>query len=441
MDRHELRAGCATAAITPPPGIHMGGYWGRRSGALDVHDALEGKALVFSQGKRKIGLVVLDLIALEAATVERIRRRVLAEMDIAPDSLMICCSHTHAGPLTIPFRGMGQVDLPYLQWVEDLVVQLVVRAGGSMTEVRLAYQKVAVQVGFNRRWVYRPNGEREGRSDGPVAPYAHVVRIEGTQGHVATLFSHACHPVVLGSANHRISGDFAGAATRYIESRTQKPALFVNGACGDINPRVTNGNFENVEEIGAELGEAVMAGLDSAELLDSGVIKASSEMLRLPFLQPPSRLSLEFEKLRSQLKLWRGKVAKGSGDIWRLRVPLAYLDWTRAMLAARACGDDFQEFEIQGLRIGSLILLGMEGEIFVRYQLRLEQPAAPRVAILCGFANGCIGYVPTADEYVHGGYEVDMAFKVYPSIRMIAPESEELICSRAEAVMEKLNGH
>ena len=160
MDRHELRAGCATAAITPPPGIHMGGYWGRRSGALDVHDALEGKALVFSQGKRKIGLVVLDLIALEAATVERIRRRVLAEMDIAPDSLMICCSHTHAGPLTIPFRGMGQVDLPYLQWVEDLVVQLVVRAGGSMTEVRLAYQKVAVQVGFNRRWVYRPNGER-----------------------------------------------------------------------------------------------------------------------------------------------------------------------------------------------------------------------------------------------------------------------------------------
>ena len=61
MDHHKLQAGCATAEITPPPGIHMGGYWGRRSGALDVHDALEAKVLFFSQGEQKVGLVVLDL--------------------------------------------------------------------------------------------------------------------------------------------------------------------------------------------------------------------------------------------------------------------------------------------------------------------------------------------------------------------------------------------
>ena len=262
-----------------------------------------------------------------------------------------------------------------------------------------------------------------------MAPYAHVVLIEGSEGHVATLFSHACHPVVLGSANHRISGDFAGAAARYIENRTQKPALFINGACGDITPRMPNGNFDDVEEIGAELGEAVMEGLGSAELLDSVGLYCCCEMIRLPFLGPPSRLSLQFDKLRAQVKLWMRKVAEGGGDIWKLRVPLAYLNWTRAMLAARACGDRFQEFEIQGLRIGSLILLGMEGEIFVRYQLHLEKLASPQVTILCGFANGCIGYVPTADEYVHGGYEVEIAFKVYPSIQMIGPASESLICS------------
>ena len=439
MAYHELQAGCATADITPPPGIHMGGYWGRTSGALDVHDALEAKVLVFSQGEQKAGLVALDLIALEAAVVGRIRRRVQQEMGIAAESLMICCSHTHAGPLTIPFRGMGLVDLPYLQWLEDLVVQLVDQASGSMVEVHLAYQKVPVQVGFNRRRVYRQIGAEKQSSGGSVAPYAHVVLIESSKGHVATLFSHACHPVVLGSANHCISGDFAGAAARYIEKRTQKPALFINGACGDINPRMTNGNFDNVEEIGAELGEAVMEGLGSAKLLDSGGLNSCCEMLRLPFLEPPSRLSLQFDKLRSQAKLWMRKFAEGGGDIWKLRVPLAYLDWTREMLAARVCGDRFQEFEIQGLRIGSLILLGMEGEIFVRYQLHLEKLASPQVTILCGFANGCIGYVPTADEYVHGGYEVEIAFKVYPSIQMIGPASESLICSKAERVLEKLN--
>ena len=47
--------------------------------------------------------------------------------------------------------------------------------------------------------------------------------------------------------------------------------------------------------------------------------------------------------------------------------------------------------------------------------------------MLCGFANGCIGYVPTADEYPLGGYEIDEAYKVYPSVQMIAPESDALI--------------
>ena len=68
----------------------------------------------------------------------------------------------------------------------------------------------------------------------------------------------------------------------------------------------------------------------------------------------------------------------------------------------------------------------LEGEIFVRYQLDVEA-AHTEPVILCGFANGCIGYVPTADEYERGGYEVDIAYKVYPSTLMIAPESDRLI--------------
>ena len=73
-------------------------------------------------------------------------------------------------------------------------------------------------------------------------------------------------------------------------------------------------------------------------------------------------------------------------------------------------------------------VIGMEGEIFARYQLDIEAEFAP--ALLCGFANGCIGYVPTADEYPKGGYEVNEAYKVYPSVQMIAPASEALIRHR-----------
>ena len=106
--------------------------------------------------------------------------------------------------------------------------------------------------------------------------------------------------------------------------------------------------------------------------------------------------------------------------------------WVRAG-AARA---RVQPFEIQALALGELVLLGMEGELFARYQLDLEAAHGP--AVLCGFANGCIGYVPTADEYARGGYEIDLAYKVYPSVQMIAPASESLIRQRAAALIAKV---
>ena len=95
-----------------------------------------------------------------------------------------------------------------------------------------------------------------------------------------------------------------------------------------------------------------------------------------------------------------------------------------------------QSFEMQALALGELVLLGLEGEIFVCYQLDLEAAHGP--AVLCGLANGCIGYVPTADEYVRGGYEIDLAYKVYPSVQMIAPASETLIRQQAAALIAKV---
>ena len=87
--------------------------------------------------------------------------------------------------------------------------------------------------------------------------------------------------------------------------------------------------------------------------------------------------------------------------------------------------------------------------MFVRYQLDLEAASPQQPTVLCGYANGCIGYVPTADEYGRGGYEVGTsydfnvkaateAYKVYPSVQMIAPESEEIIRREALSVLKGL---
>ena len=80
--------------------------------------------------------------------------------------------------------------------------------------------------------------------------------------------------------------------------------------------------------------------------------------------------------------------------------------------------------------------MGFEGELFARYQRDMEA-VYPEV-VVCGFANGCIGYVPTADEYERGGYEIDEAYKVYPGTRGIGPKSEDIIRAAAEDILSYL---
>ena len=443
MENGETRlvAGVASGEITPSPGIHMGGYWGRRSGAVDVHDPLMAKVLTFAVGEKRAALVSLDLVGLDAATVGEIRGRIEAETGILGAAVMVCCSHTHAGPLTVPFRGMGVVDLDYMSWMQDTVVELAGQAASGAQPVRVAHTRVPAQVGINRRQVRQKDTVIGRNPQGPVADYAHVVRFDGERELVATLFSHACHGVVLGSANHRISADFAGAAARYIEAETGAAALYVNGACGDINPRKTGGDFADVEELGGELGKAVVAGLAAAGPIAVETVRWASEKVALPLRELPPRLRAEAEKLVLQLKAEIKGVSGSGGDVWAQRVPRARLAWAEELLErVKAGGNEErrQPFEVQTIGVGGLALVGMEGEIFVRYQLDLEAESPFAATILCGYANGCVGYVPTADEYERGGYEVEEAYKVYPSVQMIAAESEEMVRNAAQTILAKL---
>ena len=416
-----LHFGAAAADITPPVGIAMGGYWGRRSGATHIRDRLRAKALVCGRGTARVALVAVDLVGLDAEVVRAIRERVWSATGIEGAAIMVCASHTHSGPLTFPFRGINRIDRRYLEQVADAVVEVVVAAAGDSRPGRLYYARPEVQLGRNRR----PQSVR-----GEVVPYAHVLRFAAERGAEATIFSCACHPVVLGRDNHQISGDFPGEAARCIEAATDGRALFVNGACGDINPRIANGSLADVERLGQELGRAVLEGRAAAAPLDVSALGWARERLDLPLRPLPPRWRAEAEKLKWGL---RARLARGS------EVAKAQLEWAAARCkwgrAGAGCAR-VQPFEMQALAFGELVLLGVEGELFARYQLDLEAAHGP--AVLCGFANGCIGYVPTADEYARGGYEIDQAYKFYPTVQMIAPASESLIRQRAAALIAKV---
>ncbi len=440
MSHDALYVGTAMVDITPPPGIPMGGYWGRRSGAEGVHDPLGSRALTFRRGSAVAALIAVDLVGLDARWVGQLRTRIdAASHRLAGENVMVCCSHTHAGPLTLPYWGMGEIDTEYMANLQDKLVEVVLQAESSEQPVSLAYARVSAQLGVNRRQQTRKGTVIGTNPDGPVADYAHVVRFGTSDKVLAVLFSHACHGVVMGSENHWISAEWPGAATRYIERSTGSTAVFVNGACGDINPRLTHAGFAQVEELGSELGAAVVQGVSDATPLEAATVCCAHAVIELPLCPPPSRLRAEAAARMARWRLAVGRRWHQDMDRPALRVLEARASWAEDRLAWQRAGADrnrWMPFEIQALRVGDVILLGMEGEIFVRYQLELEQ--AQRPVMVCGYANGCTGYIPAAEAYRSGGYEVDQAYKVYPSVQRIAPGSERLILQTARQLLAEV---
>ena len=425
----------------------MGGYWGRQSGASEVADPLGVRALALEADGTNVLVLSLDLVALAAPVVAAIRGRIAVETAVEAGAVMVCCTHTHSGPLTFPFRGMGEIDEEYLATVVDTCVATASEAVARLAPAEFGYARVGVQIGFNRRETQNGTVVIGHNPDGTVYPHAHVLHIDG-DGRTCVLFNHPCHPTVLGPTSTAVSADFVGAAITHVEERTGGAAIFLNGACGDINPR-KKGDTGSVLALGRELGAAVVDGMAAVAPLERDGLQLASAVLHLPLIEPPARSRLALEKLT--LKLRMGLIKLASRDIWAQLPMKAQLQWAEELLEVikRDSDPQHQRFELQALRIGAFALLGMEGEMFVRYQRDLEAETSRPIAV-CGYANGCIGYVPTADEYERGGYEVGScsynfrvnagveAYRVYPSVQMIAPESETLIMEASRNLLHRL---
>ncbi len=104
------------------------------------------------------------------------------------------------------------------------------------------------------------NAERE-----PTAPvdreYA-VIRLDRADGTpLAVLFNYACHPVVMGGDNYQYSADYVGTASAVVEKDLKTTCLFLQGACGNINPYMdktpqNQGGIEEMRQDGARAGRA-----------------------------------------------------------------------------------------------------------------------------------------------------------------------------------------
>ncbi|MFH1968687.1 MAG: hypothetical protein ABIJ53_00035, partial [Verrucomicrobiota bacterium] len=260
-----------------------------------------------------------------------------------------------------------------------------------------------------------------------------VLDFESKEGKKALLVNFACHPVIM-QVQPMISADYPGALTRMVEESLPPGSLclFLQGACGDINPlNDDTRNFDDVEKTGSALAKEVrllslrsppIGGmLASAEPLakpgvdlsavaswrrpEAGVgtdqrkMTLATESLIKPELRAVARTeafkSCPLPDLDNTTRIEREaaelerQVAGGS----RAKSVTNRLALLHETLARVRQGDEDRPAFLQLIRIESTVLFAMPFEPCCLLGRQLKQMVAPLIGVPVGYANGYLGYV------------------------------------------------
>ncbi len=418
----QLKAGAARVNITPYAGINLTGFGNRRRGSDGIHDDLYARALVMDDGATEVGIVSCDLLNLDENSVISIRERAQELTGMDGENILVSTTHTHSGPLTSPLRGFGKLDREWVSVLEKKIAGAIFMAHSRLQEARIGAGKGHAEISVNRR-ERRDDRIVLGVNPGGAIDYeVGVVRVDDAeQRPLCVAVNYACHPVVLGGDNYLISADYPGYAMGLLEQARGGNAMFLNGTSGNINP-IGRGTFEEAKRSGTILGAEALKACEAVSTSDEVELGMAREMVELNSGELPSED--ELEKLIERRK---GEI-KASGRVFDMDREII-LTWAYDALRMVRSGrkSAVVPVEVQALRLGEIILVGIPGEVFVEIGLGIKEGSPFEHTYVTAHTNGCIGYMPTKQAFEEGGYETHSAYRLYGIYPMDQDVAEKMI--------------
>jgi hypothetical protein len=445
-----LLAGTGRRCVNPPPDIAHGG-WGAQK-----HEQAEGldmdlwaTALALSDGATTAVLLDIDLQILTNERADQIRAAVSRATGLPLPNVRACATHTHSGP--VPYkswieRGFELVG-PWFDRLARWCGEAAAEALADLQPVEVRAGRGACRINANRRCV-APTGERflGVNPDGPCDHEVIVVRFDPPatslrragptppRGVPITLVNYACHGTVMGPANRLITPDYAGAMKRVVEESVGGRCVFLLGSAGNVGPvQGFQADTRVYRQLGAVLGhEVARVALGLRAIPTRAHLRAI-----VPSGAPLGQYDVEFATLPARplrvlareipVPLRDGlpekKAAAENLEFWKSKLKVARAQNDEAAVAEAICmarradiqlrmADDFGGKSSAGVRthfitFGDVALVGCNVEPFCEIGLAIKRASPFPVTFVCGYTNGRMAYLPTADEWTKGGYEVE----------------------------------
>jgi hypothetical protein len=413
-------------------------------------------ALYVTDGELEIAIVDLDMGVLTNEDDMAIRDAVESTSGIKPENLRLSATHTHSGPVNRGSwldEGMDLVG-PYWDSLPSRVAEAVNTARWAAKPAHVGVGKGSSSINVNRRPALENGTLFTGRNwEGVVDHEVGVVAFNDNEGNpIATILNYACHPTILGPANKLLSPDYPGTTRKVVEQYAGGLCLFLQGAAGNCGP--THGFIGEVavaEWLGNRLGleaarvrleidpmprkerlvEVVQSGADLGMYEDDAVgepddtLRVVNTTATLPIGQFPSvkDAQAEFDNVVETLNATRE-----SGTEAEIKLAVSNAKRANFVLSNSIRTEDGpMGMRVQAMRIGPAALVGIPVEAFCEIGMAVKESSPAAQTLFSGYTNGSLGYMPMADNFEEGGYEVT-------TTPMAAGAAEETITVCTDAV-------
>ena len=422
-----LKVGLAEADISPKIGMeHPGGYG--KSYHRVFHDPCKVRVAVFDDGKNRVALVGLDTLVVRRPFVKAVREDIHKQCGIATGSVMIAASHSHSsGPLgmvlpgeydhaspevqVLAYKKSSDADAAYMKQVHEAIVKTVCTANESLVEsacgVGVGLEDKAA---FNRRFRMKnglsythPGQGNPGIVEpaGPIDPEVGVVGIWDKSGTKlrGCVVNYACHAT---TGPGGISANWIYYMEKTIRGALDPDAVvvFLQGACGDITQVDNRNPYRHPTQdrwgqiVGCRVGAEAVKVLVSMNRGSLWPVDAKQAVWNIKRRIPkPERV----KKCREMVK--KNPAEVGSAE-WTFAKETVLLD---ALIAKSPTA----EVEVQAIQVGPAVFVSNPAEFFVELGLLIKKNSPLEFTFPVELANGCTGYVPTAEALgpTGGGYE------------------------------------
>jgi len=446
--------GVSSIDITPPVGIYHR-MWGaaKHDQATGVHRPLILTSLWMQSDSSSPNqlevciLLTLDHCILDGVEINAIRQKVAKECNVLPSQVQVSLSHTHGSGWMSRNRSHlpgGDLIPPYLDWLIDKCSEAASLAQKNSQPAFIIFGKGRCNLATHRDFYDEKSDQfvcgfnPEGFADDTLV----VAKIENQAGVcLATLVNYACHPTTLAWENTQISPDYIGALRTTIETETNAPVVFVQGASGDLGPKIGFvGDLSVADRNGRQLGFATLSTLEalppvSSQFTYAGPVVSGATLGIWKFfpittevaqqkklwiekdLTIPLPYRIDLPKLEETLKLLahyekqEALALQVKDDIKALEFRALVEQMNRQITRLSVLsGTDNYQYKIRLLLWGDSIWIFAPGELYQVFQVQLRNRFPKYSLVISTITNEWQpGYFPEASTYGYGIYQEKIA--------------------------------